>query len=248
MPNFPGLDIAVEIPLTSWLGAVKIGRQKVGLSQEWIMPGPDWIFMERSGMANAFIPQRNIGLRLHRSVRRWAARPISRRVQRLVRQRPLDGRANGNQYTGRLEFLPVDRNADHTVVSVATGVYYKEKTDGTLQYRSRPETNQSPYFVDTTKFEGNHSTTDAVRGDGDERADPGVWRADAHPPSTRRPRTTRSSMVGRGRVAFPDRRARTFNREDGHYVRQFQATRAVRLRPRRDRRMGGVGTVFVRRF
>jgi hypothetical protein len=61
------MDIAVDIPLTSWLGSVKLGRQKVGLSQEWIMPGADWIFMERSGMANAIIPQRNIGLRLHRS-------------------------------------------------------------------------------------------------------------------------------------------------------------------------------------
>ena len=65
--RFSWMDIALDIPLTSWLGSVKIGRQKVGLSQEWIMPGADWIFMERSGMANAFIPQRNIGLRLHRS-------------------------------------------------------------------------------------------------------------------------------------------------------------------------------------
>ena len=30
--------------------------------------------------------------------------------------------ANGNQYTGRFVFLPVNRDADHTVVSVATGV------------------------------------------------------------------------------------------------------------------------------
>ena len=67
--------------------------------------------------------------------------------------------ANGNQYTGRFQFLPVDRNADHTVASVAAGVYYKEKIDGTLQDRSRPEANQSPYFVDIDKFAANHSTT-----------------------------------------------------------------------------------------
>ena len=32
--RFSWMDIAVDIPLTSWLGSVKIGRQKVGLSQE----------------------------------------------------------------------------------------------------------------------------------------------------------------------------------------------------------------------
>src|SRR4051812_44727658 len=123
--RFSWMDIALDIPLTAWLGSVKIGRQKVGLSQEWIMPGADWIFMERSGMANAFIPQRNIGLRLHRSFANGRA-TYSAGVFNdwFVNDRSMS--ANGNQYTGRFEFLPIDRDADHTVVSVAAGVYYKE--------------------------------------------------------------------------------------------------------------------------
>jgi hypothetical protein len=102
------------------------------------MPGADWIFMERSGMANAFIPQRNIGLRLHRSFANGRATYSAGAFNDwFVNDRSMSA-------NGRFEFRPVDRDVDHTVVSVAAGVYYKEKIDGTLQYRSRPEANQSP--------------------------------------------------------------------------------------------------------
>ncbi len=109
--KFSWMDMTVDIPLASWLGSVKIGRQKVGVSQEWIMPGADWIFMERSGMANAFIPQRNIGLRLHRSFANGRATYSAGAFNDwFVNDRSMS--ANGSQYTGRFEFLPVDRDAD----------------------------------------------------------------------------------------------------------------------------------------
>lgn len=138
--RFSWMDIAVDIPLTSWLGSVKIGRQKVGLSQEWIMPGADWIFMERSGMANAFIPQRNIGLRLHRSFANGRATYSAGAFNDwFVNDRSMS--ANGNQYTGRFEFLPIDSDANQTIVSVAAGVYYKERVDADTRQcgdRGRP--------------------------------------------------------------------------------------------------------------
>ena len=156
--KFSFMDIALDIPLNSWLGSVSVGRQKVGVSQEWMMPGADWIFMERSGMANAFVPQRNIGLRLHNSFANGRA-TYSAGVFNdwFVNDRSIS--ENGNQYTARVSYLPVDRNDGRTIVSVATAVYYKENTEGTLKYRSRPESNQAPYFVDTGSFDANHSTS-----------------------------------------------------------------------------------------
>ena len=69
------------------------------------MPGADWIFMERSGMANAFIPQRNIGLRLHRSFANGRA-TYSAGVFNdwFVNDRSMS--ANGNQFTGRFSSCP----------------------------------------------------------------------------------------------------------------------------------------------
>lgn len=156
--HFSWLDLAVDIPINSWLGGVNFGRQKVGVSQEWIMPGTDWIFMERSGMANSFIPQRNIGLRLHNSFAHgritYSAGVFN---DWFVNDRSFS--ANGTSYAGRISFLPVDRNQGETVVSIATAVYYKDNTDEKLKFRSRPEANQSPYFVDTGSFAADHATT-----------------------------------------------------------------------------------------
>jgi phosphate-selective porin OprO/OprP len=152
------MDLAVDIPLSSWLGSVNVGRQKVGVSQEWMLPGADWIFMERSGMANAFVPQRNIGLRLHRSLNHGRFTYSAGAFNDWFTQgRSLE--ANGTHYSGRVSYLPVDRNQGETLVSIATAVYYKQDVEGTLQFRSRPEANQAPYFVDTGAFAASHSTT-----------------------------------------------------------------------------------------
>ena len=156
--KFSWMDIALDIPLTSWLGSVSIGRQKVGVSQEWIMPGADWIFMERSGMANAFVPQRNIGVRLHNSFANGRA-TYSAGIFNDWFRNDRSIAENGNQYSARVTYLPVDRNEGHTIVSVATAVFHKEDTEGTLKFRSRPEANQATYFVDTASFAGDSSTS-----------------------------------------------------------------------------------------
>lgn len=232
--RFSWLDIAVDIPLTSWLGSVKVGRQKVGISQEWMMPGTDWIFMERSGMANAFIPQRNIGLRLHRSFANGRAGYSAGWFNDWF----VNGRsfaANGNTYTGRVSYLPIDRDDDRTVVSLATGVYYKEKTEGTLRYRSRPEANQAPYFVDTTSFAANDAATVqfevmAMRRSTQVFGELMLTPVDA--PTMGDPRF-HGGFVGVSHFLTGEHR--TFNREDGHYVGKFAPRTPFSLR------RGGLG-------
>jgi phosphate-selective porin OprO and OprP len=232
--KFSWLDISVDIPLASWLGGVKIGRQKVGLSQEWILPGTDWIFMERSGMANAFIPQRNIGLRLHRSLANGRVTYSAGLFNDwFVNDRSFS--ANGNQYTARVSFLPVDRNEDQTVVSVATGVYYKEKTEGTLKYRSRPEANQAPYFADTGSFDGDHSTTtqfEVMAMNGPTQLFGELMLTPVKAPTVGDP-FFYGGFVGVSHFLTGEHR--TFNRDDGHYVGRFVPRSPFSLR------RGGIG-------
>ena len=152
------MDARIDIPIPK-LGRVKIGRQKVGFSQEWELPLSDWDFMERSSSASAFGITRNVGVLFTNNFANqrgmWSAGWFN---DWLSNQYTFS--QNGNQYTGRLTFLPVDTgHKDGTVVEVGTSFYYKEATDGKLQYRSRPEIFESDQFVNTGKFAGDHSTT-----------------------------------------------------------------------------------------
>ncbi len=45
------------------------------------------------------------------------------------------------------------------MVQVGASLFYREPTNGQLQYRSRPEINQSDDFIDTGKFDADHALT-----------------------------------------------------------------------------------------
>jgi len=155
--HFSNLDARVDIPLFN-LGTLKIGRQKLGLSQEWLMPGVDMVFMERSTTDLAFVPQRNVGVMLTNTFADkrglWSAAWFNDWFAN-----DLSFQANGNQYTGRISYLPVDRDQGQTIVQVAAGLYYREAQNGQLRFRARPEINEASYFLDTKSFPADHSTT-----------------------------------------------------------------------------------------
>ncbi len=152
------MDVRLDIPVPQ-VGRVRIGRQKVGVSEEWVMPLIDWVFMERASSSNAFVPQRNVGVVLTNSYAHdrvmWSAGWFN---DWFAQDNSFTG--NGNQYSARLSALPVVGNAqDNTVVQVGGAMFYREPTNGQLQFRARPEINQSDYFVDTGKFDAKHSVT-----------------------------------------------------------------------------------------
>ena len=155
--HFSNLDARLDIPLFN-LGTFKIGRQKIGMSQEWLMPGVDMVFMERSTTDLSFVPQRNVGAMLTNTFAdkrgMWSAGWFNDWFAN-----DLSFQANGNQYTGRISYLPVDRDEGRTIFQVAAGLYYREAQNGKLRFRARPEDNESDYFVDTKSFPADHSTT-----------------------------------------------------------------------------------------
>src|SRR3974377_1516274 len=145
--HFSNLDARLDIPLFN-LGTFKIGRQKIGMSQEWLMPVVDMVFMERSTTDLSFVPQRNVGAMLTNTFAdkrgMWSAGWFN---DWFSNNRSFQ--ANGNQYKGRISYLPVDRDQGQTIVQVAAGLYYKEAQDGELRFRARPEINAADYFLDT---------------------------------------------------------------------------------------------------
>ena len=155
--HFTWMDIRVDVPFGR-TGRIKIGRQKVGVSQEWMMPGLDWIFMERSTMNNSFVPQRNVGIQVTSQFwddrGAWSAGWFN---DWFVSQRSLSDGAN--QYSARLNLILVDRDKGSTLLQFAVAEFYKQATSGAMQFRSRPEVNQSPYFIDTGSFVADHSAT-----------------------------------------------------------------------------------------
>ena len=160
--RFSNLDARLDIPLFN-LATLKIGRQKLGLSQEWLMPGVDMVFMERSTTDLAFVPQRNVGVMLTNTFADkrglWSAAWFNDWFAN-----DLSFQANGNQYTGRISYLPVDRDQGQTIVQVAAGLYYREAQNGQLRFRDRPEINEASYFLDTKSFPADYSTTTQLEG------------------------------------------------------------------------------------
>jgi phosphate-selective porin OprO/OprP len=114
--------------------------------------------MERSTTDLAFVPQRNVGVMLTNTFAHkrglWSAAWFNDWYAH-----NLSFEANGNQYTGRVSYLPVDRDQGKTIVQVAAGLYYREAQNGQLRFRARPEINEASYFLDTKSFPADHSTT-----------------------------------------------------------------------------------------
>jgi phosphate-selective porin OprO and OprP len=149
------LDFRVDIPVGK-TARLRVGREKVGVSQEWIMPGNDMVMMERSTVDLAFVPQRNNGVQItdnfagQRGL--WSVGAFNDWIT--------TGNSfseNGNQYTARIGYLPVDADEGASLVQVAGALYYREATEGQIQFRARPEVNEADYFFDTGKFNADHS-------------------------------------------------------------------------------------------
>lgn len=157
------LDVRLDIPITK-LGRIRVGRQKVGASHEWVMALADGVFMERA-TSSLFYPQRNNGVILTNSYANdrvmWSAGWFN---DWYAQDNSFSG--NGNQYSARISVLPMDpgRSMEATMVQVGASVFYREPTNGKLQYRSRPEINQSDYFIDTGKFDADHALTTQFEG------------------------------------------------------------------------------------
>lgn len=145
-------DLTLSIPLgpTAWLA---LGRQKEFISEEMIASTRILPHAERSAAVLAFIPTRNDGVRV------WGTVATSSRgrggwtigVFNDFLFNGLSFAAGGEQVSGRVFWAPFVSDDTLHVVQLALNGRWTDAQDGTIQFKSRPEVNEAPTFVNTGK-------------------------------------------------------------------------------------------------
>jgi phosphate-selective porin OprO and OprP len=132
-----------------------IGRTKEGFSLNKVMNGYAGWTMERQ-MALDVIPI------LADGVRWFGYLPKSRVFWNLgaftdVLSQSQTFSTFSSQYAVRIGWLPIYNEANHTLLHLGASYRYGVPKNGEIRLRSRPESNPSPYFMDTGVFEADHS-------------------------------------------------------------------------------------------
>lgn len=155
--KFDFVDWNIEIPFSAKAGWLTLGKQKEGVSLEYIAPGTQMQFMERATGAPMLVRQRNIGIRYSNSV-------LDHRLFYTFGffnnywETGKSFSANGSQYAGRIAGLPRYKS-DRDLLHLGIGFRYSDDTEGKLSYKARPEANTAPYFINTGSFKASGSNT-----------------------------------------------------------------------------------------
>jgi phosphate-selective porin len=159
-PEFTLKDLAVSVPAGGnvW---VSLGRQKEGASQDILLGTRTQPYSERSAAVTAFFPTRNDGLRVWHSGRFM---PIGRWGWSLG---AFDGflfngnsfRGNGGQYAVRAFAAPIADDKTGRIAQLALDVRATGAQNGFIQFKSKPEVDAAPNFIDTGKIPASSATT-----------------------------------------------------------------------------------------
>lgn len=148
--RFAFMDWNVEIPFGKRGGWLTFGKQKEGVSHEYVSAGSQMMFMERGSGAPAFVRQRNIGIRYSNSV-------LDNRVTYTVGyfnnywETNKSFSENGSQAAFRLTALPVYKS-DRQFTHLGLGLRSTQATNEKLAYKAKPEVNTAPSFLNTDSF------------------------------------------------------------------------------------------------
>jgi phosphate-selective porin OprO/OprP len=144
--EFRFIDYRLDIPMGEGV-KLSIGKQKEPISMERIMTLINLPMQERSSVADAFLPSRNFGIHLsgnalaHRMT--WAAGVFNDFIDSSV---SIDEGATS--VVGRLSWLAFVSEDRSNLVHLSWAGRYENGNQGFL-YRTTPEFNNAPVFVDT---------------------------------------------------------------------------------------------------
>ncbi len=142
---------------------VFIGRTKEGYSMVKVMTGYHPWAMERPPAEDAFIPILADGVKwMYHNPERKTFFSLGYFMDALSEEEKFS--TYDQQVVGRFGIQPLLSDEDKEVLHLAAMFRYGEPDEGFLQTRSRPETNLSPYFLDTGKIEADLATTVGVEG------------------------------------------------------------------------------------
>ena len=144
--SFTLLDWRLDIPFFN-NSVMSIGKQKEPISAERIQSLLFNQMQERSAISDALMPSRNVGIvwsgfsPLKRST--WAVGVFNDWLD--TDQNFDDG---ANQAIGRLTWAPLRTQDDSSLLHLGIGYRYSDTKEG-FRFRTEPEFNKSPVFVDT---------------------------------------------------------------------------------------------------
>jgi phosphate-selective porin OprO/OprP len=149
-------ESGIIIGVPELAGHIFIGRTKEGYSMVKVMNGHSPWTAERQ-MAIDLIPIIADGIKWYGSL------PKSRIFWNLGAYNDFVSEGQGfstysSQYSGRIGWLPVYDAQKQKVLHIAANLRYGKPLDRKFRARSRPESNPTPYLIDTGTFPADYST------------------------------------------------------------------------------------------
>lgn len=193
---------------------VTIGKQRESTELQSTESRATQSFMERAAPVTVFIPTRNDGIRFHGSMFRQRSSWSIGAFNSFLTDHTTFAR-EGSQVAGRLTFAPGDTSAARDVVHLGAFGRWSQDSDGSLRFRTKPEANGAPDFVNTGKL----PTTGSMMVGGEAAATHGTFTATgellgAH---VRSP-SSADFIAGYAELSwFPDGVRRPYNRGNGSF-------------------------------
>jgi phosphate-selective porin len=160
--SFDFIDWNIDIPISAKAGWFTIGKQKEGVGLEYVAPGTQLMFTERSTGTPMFVRQRNIGIRYSNVI-------LNQRMTYTFGyfnnywETGKSFANNGSQFTARVTGLPTYQS-DRNLLHIGLAYRYTDPTDGKLSYKAKPEANTAPSFINTGSFNAKGANSFMLEG------------------------------------------------------------------------------------
>ena len=145
--SFAFFDYRLDIPLFDKIN-LSVGKQKEPISMERIMSMAQIPMQERTSVSDALMPSRNVGLVLSGTAlderMTWAGGLFNDWLD--------SGSSfsdSASQVIGRVTWLPFITEDESNLLHLGIGMRYTNAEEG-LRYRTEPEFNKAPDYVDTS--------------------------------------------------------------------------------------------------
>ena len=146
LDDFSWFDWRVDVPFVA-NSVLSIGKQKEPISGERVQSMLYNHMQERSAVADAMLPSRNVGIVWNGAgslpYSTWAVGVFN---DWFDADQDFDDSAT--QYIGRATWAPLRTDDDSSLLHVGLGYRYSNAKEG-FRFRTEPEFNQAPVFVDT---------------------------------------------------------------------------------------------------